>query len=580
MNIEELIVYIKENNITSGRCLSKRIHSDARERIMEYTEILTEIYGEKASTGLRLEFILSGRMHPPKCSQCDSYVALYSPSTFGLTCSKKCAAAVGRNVLREKPPEFWDTRNEKTKQTYINKAKSLGLLDPESYTSASAFDDVIEKRKQTMSENWDGGHNMRDQNGRAAWEDSFISSWGVKNPMQVPEIQEKAAKIDGEWFVSTPEFKEKQKTTFKEKYGSHPMRSETVKSEIKKRNMEKYGREYPNQSHISEESLDILSDKSRLTEAVNAEFLSDVAMVLGVHQSTVQRACAIHNINVIKFRSKAEQEISEMIESLGFEVINNKKRHGHELDIYVPSKNLAIEFNGIYWHSELYRSRSYHQRKSIDCMAAQTLLMHVWEDDWCDPIKKSIIISKIKAKLGVSPKRIFGRNTHTGIVTRESAKEFFTKNHIQGHVDATVYIGLTHEDELVAVMGFKKCGGTRWDLSRFASSCSVVGGMSKCLSFFKRNYEWSEIFTFASLDYSHGNSYEKCGFVNNGFTAPNLWYVKTGEWKRLGRRRFVKSKLPSFLDTFDESLSAKENLNNNGYLQIFDAGSIKYTTTP
>ena len=56
--------------------------------------------------------------------------------------------------------------------------------------------------------------------------------------------------------------------------------------------------------------------------------------------------------------------------------------HGRELDVYVPEHHIAMEYDGLYWHSEdAGRDKGYHRRKTDDCAAAGISLVHVWEDD-------------------------------------------------------------------------------------------------------------------------------------------------------------------------------------------------------
>lgn len=580
MTKNELRDFLLDNHITDGKKLNKKAYHHLRDILKKHTSILDDIYGGKVSTGMRLSMIIDEMVEPPKCHQCDNYVGINS-SKFGKTCSRACNIKAAHKATKALPPEHWEARNKKTQETLYQKAVDMGLANPETYTSTSMFPETIKKSRETMKRNWVGGHNMRDPSFYEKWKSEFEEKYGVSHPMQVPEINEKVNKtVDGEWIVCTDSFKEKSKNTCVERYGvEHPMYSEEIKQEMRRRSIIKYGREYPQQSHISDESLAILNDKTKLESLVKDSFLEDVGVSLGVHKSSVQRACANFNIPLRKSRSRAELELEQMITGLGFSVIANERHFGHELDLYIPEKNVAIEFNGMYWHSELYKSRSYHQRKSIDCMRNDVLLIHIWEDDWEDPMKKPIIISKIKSKLGVSDQKVYARKTQARVLSKEEAIPFLERNHIQGKLHSSIHIGLIYGEDIVAVMSMKRLGNGCWDLSRFATSCSVVGGMSKCLSFFKKNYEWSGIITFASLDYSHGTSYEMCGFDKVSITPPNMWYMKQGEWIRLGRRRFTKAKLPNILPSFDPSLSESDNMRENGYLQIFDSGSIKYIMT-
>lgn len=95
--------------------------------------------------------------------------------------------------------------------------------------------------------------------------------------------------------------------------------------------------------------------------------------------------------------SKGEQEIADWLTSLGLTV--NQSVRGligrHELDIFLPDLMVAVEFNGLYWHSTKVRSDpSYHYKKWKACHDLGITLHQVWEDDWYnrkDAVKNTIL---------------------------------------------------------------------------------------------------------------------------------------------------------------------------------------------
>lgn len=57
----------------------------------------------------------------------------------------------------------------------------------------------------------------------------------------------------------------------------------------------------------------------------------------------------------------------------------------YELDIYVPSKKTAFEFDGIRWHAiEKKQNIDYHLNKTKLCEENGVKLIHIWEDEWLD----------------------------------------------------------------------------------------------------------------------------------------------------------------------------------------------------
>lgn len=66
---------------------------------------------------------------------------------------------------------------------------------------------------------------------------------------------------------------------------------------------------------------------------------------------------------------------------------------GKELDIYLPDIKLAIEFDGLYWHSDKFLDKNYHLRKTKECEEKEIHLIHIFEDEWIN--KKDIVKNKI-----------------------------------------------------------------------------------------------------------------------------------------------------------------------------------------
>lgn len=101
--------------------------------------------------------------------------------------------------------------------------------------------------------------------------------------------------------------------------------------------------------------------------------------------------------------SKPEIVLQEFIKELGYEVQCNSKRiiPPYELDIYIPSLNKAIEFNGLYYHySNTYFKPGKHAKKSNLCKAKGIKLLHIREELWIkDQSKmKEVIVKFLKSK--------------------------------------------------------------------------------------------------------------------------------------------------------------------------------------
>jgi hypothetical protein len=136
------------------------------------------------------------------------------------------------------------------------------------------------------------------------------------------------------------------------------------------------------------------------------------------------------NLNVKlrdNYYSSVEDEIIEWLKSLDVDNIEkgNKSILGvKELDIYLPDYKIAIEYNGLYWHSELKgRDRNYHLNKTLECDKQGIELIHIFEDEWIE--KSDIIKSIIKGKLGLSSK-IYARKCELKELQSNKCKDFTT----------------------------------------------------------------------------------------------------------------------------------------------------------
>lgn len=284
-----------------------------------------------------------------------------------------------------------------------------------------------------------------------------------------------------------------------------------------------------------------------------------------------------------------EKEISCFIKSIGFEIIENDRKliYPKELDILIPSKKIAIEFCGLYWHSEKNgKDKKYHLNKLNKCNEEGYRLITIFEDEWIN--SKELIKNKISHILGVSnKKRIYARECGITEVSSGIISKFCNKNHIQGYIGSSIKLGLYCKGELVAIMSFSKPSLSKgnkgtfkgvWELNRYCTSCNVIGGAGKLFKFFQRNYIWKEVFSFADKRWSNGNLYKELGFENFTHTEPNYFYFHKREGcKRIHRFNFRKQKLKEKLEVFDPSKTEYENMLINGWNRIWDCGNFKFT---
>lgn len=282
--------------------------------------------------------------------------------------------------------------------------------------------------------------------------------------------------------------------------------------------------------------------------------------------------------------SKAELEIVSFIEGLGIKVITRNRTilEGKEIDILLPDLNLGIEFNGLIWHSEKFlKDNMYHLNKTNLAKEKGIDLIHIFEDEWND--KKEIVKSILTNKLNNS-KKIFARKCEITKKTNSEIREFFSKNHLKGMANADVNLCLEIEGEIVACMsfvkprlnlGFKTKEEGVYELLRYANklNSSVIGGASRLLKYFEKEYSPVKIITYADRRYSTGDLYKRIGFTFLGETKPGYFYTRNGQFRE-NRFKFRKSELIKM--GYDSTLTEKEIMTSMGYYRIYDCGNFKF----
>lgn len=276
-----------------------------------------------------------------------------------------------------------------------------------------------------------------------------------------------------------------------------------------------------------------------------------------------------------------QREVSTFIKELGVKVIDNCRSlfNGHkELDIYLPDYNLAIEFDGIYWHSNI--NSNYHVNKTNLCESKGIKLFHIFENEWMNPTKREIWKSIILNSLNKS-RVIYARKCEIRKV-KEGIKSFLNKNHMQGFTPSEVNYGLYYQDELVSLMTF---GKSRYDTSydyeilRFCNvlNTRVIGGASRLLTHFMRDYQTKSIVSYANRRWSTGTLYESIGFKKVKVLPPSYFYTKDC-YTLLSRYQCQKHKLPKLLkENYDPNLTEYQNMIKNRYRILYDCGNLKYS---
>jgi hypothetical protein len=289
--------------------------------------------------------------------------------------------------------------------------------------------------------------------------------------------------------------------------------------------------------------------------------------------------CGLHGSSKeeISIYNFIKEHINEEILIGNYSIIKPK-----ELDIVIPDKKIAIEYCGLYWHSELMgKDRNYHLNKLKLCNEKDYKLITIFGDELKHT--QNIVLSRLKNILNIrsSITTIFARKCIIKEISISDTRTFCEENHLQGYTGSSIKLGAYHRDELVSVMTFSKPSLSKgqkgdnegfWELSRFCSKIDyiIIGIASKLLTYFKNNYKWRQIFSYADRRWSDGNLYRNIGFSEAGVTKSNYWYIRGNCDKR--HHRFALRKKPDE----PKDITEWELRKAQGWNRIWDCGNLKY----
>ena len=600
----------------------------------------TQFLKYDADLKVRICCIIKNITYQPTCKICNNILKMRMDgryrNTFPTFCGAKCFAKDDEMIEKRKKTcvEKYGVENplgakeiiEKRKKTCVEK---YGVENPrqnneigertvntykERYGNPEQQEKIKEKRKKTCIEKYGSIENtnriMLDKMKKTCIEKygadnvfklkefqqiakkQMKETYGYEHALQVPELRDKFNTTMKETYgyehaLQVPELRDKFNTTMKETYGyEHALQDSNLLNQSIQNtlitNLKKYGVSNSLKLNYNDGVLEKLENKNWLYNEHhnNKKTLTKIAEDLNVTHSTIGRYFNIHNIKVLTISgSQGERELNDFLSEMNLNTVTNSKKiiPPYEIDVFLPKHNIALEYNGTYWHGELNnKSRNYHIEKTNNCEAVGVRLIHIQEDEWI--LKEDICKSRIRNILGKSEK-IYGRNTKIVNVNKKEAKEFLNNNHIQGWVNSNINYGLMYNGELVALMTFDKSRYNKkyqYELIRYSNklNTSVVGGASKLFKHFIKEHNPTSIISYSDKRWNTGKLYENLNFSFSHSSAPNYRYFKQSNSLILySRHTFQKHKLKNKLEIFDPKLTEWQNMVNNGYDRIWDCGN-------
>ena len=499
----------------------------------------------------------------------------------------------------------WGVVNPMQAEEVKDKLKNT-LLENYGVEHYSKTKEYREKYKQTCIDKWQVENIFQSEIHRNKIKSTNIERLGVEYPQQSDEVKKKTTetfieKYGVDRYSKTSNFKEQVKSTSQSKWGvNNYSQTEDFKTKSKESSLKKWGVEHYSQTDDFKNSMK--KKRESLTKLRYDNLIGESFVIIGYENSNfriLHKECnrefeinrdqlyQRHNLNICLCTkclnidlgiSNMELEMQQFLNSLSLSYIIKDKKTlgGKELDIYLPEYNLAIEMNGVYWHSEIYLDKNYHREKTLKCRELGIDLLHIWEDDW--KYKRDIIKSIIRNKVGDIKNKIFARKCEMRKVESTESNKFLDENHIQGSSPSQLRYGLYFEDRLISLMtfGYRFTNSKReYELIRFCNkiNTNVIGAASKLFShFIKSNTQIKEVISYSDISLFNGNLYEKLGFNKNNLSEPNYFWIIDGIRKH--RFNFNKKRLVKL--GFDSNKSESEIMHENGHFRVYSCGQEKW----
>lgn len=519
--------------------------------------------------------------------------------------------------MRKKLADKW--ANDEYKQR-VRESIANSNLEKYGYTCILAVPEIREKAHDTYEAKTGYREPFANPEVRKKSEATLLKHYGVKNPLQHEGIHQAA------------------KNTCLEKYGyENPMQSEVVKDKTRATCLARYGNTCFLQSDLGKQlteyafkqkydsrwfsqskqwKLDRMLDPSNIDNLmkfredpkhfIESEFtemptIRQLAERVGISDTSVGQILIENNLqdSVAYVYSYMENEVYNVLLSIDSTLNIERNTHRvitpYELDLYLPDYKLGVECNPTATHNSSINAfggdepplkYNYHQMKTQLCEDKGIFLFHIFGSEWT--YSREIIVSMLRNLLGKNINKVYARQCQVKEVSAADCATFLNANHRQGNTNSPIRLGLFYNDELVSVMTFGKMRqsiGTDasdlsdcWELVRFCNklNTSVVGGASKLFTYFVKQYQPSRIRSFSDRAHTRGNLYKQLGFTEVRKSDPGYVWVDSRTDISYHRYSAQKQNIKQFLheDDIDLNRSEKQIMEEHGFLQVFDSGTI------
>jgi hypothetical protein len=547
----------------------------------------------------------------PLCEACGENV-VWLNKAYQRFCSKKCSAnsVETRNKARSTNLEKYGVDNPSKHSDVKLKIQEV-TLERYGVRHPMQSPEIVSVMQSTSLQTYGSKFHIASESVRKTILQTNLQKYGVQNPQQDAIIRQKTINTNMERYgvhttlldtttldkikqscqaaygvdtpFASPVIQSMIKQTNLQKYGvEHPMQNEDVKSYQIITNLQKYGVEHPTQQYYSDYALYILSNADAFICFAKDKAKWQMARMLDVDPTTITKYITKYNVtNYISNTSSLEVEMAEFLDELDIPYIQHDRTAitPLELDFYLPAYNVAIEMNGIYWHSEKFKHKNYHYNKWKSCHDQGIHLISIFEDLWLNDLKKvkAAIQSILGKRRGIS---IGARKLQILPVNTVHAKPFLNAYHLQGYVTGTHFGAFNDMMQLVGIMSFGMSRNQHFELKRFVTNGQSYPGLaSKMFKYAQNELKFDNVVSFSDNTWFTGKMYNKLGFSDCGTILPAYKYFYKGKLVHCSTftKKGIVSKFPHMTEAINNGMTEKTAMIELNIPRIYDCGKRKWT---
>lgn len=278
--------------------------------------------------------------------------------------------------------------------------------------------------------------------------------------------------------------------------------------------------------------------------------------------------------------SSFSEKVSNWLNLLRIEhsLENNAPYRGTRFRADIVVKNLVVELNGEYWHTEDRVGVSRHKDKRELALANGYKIAMFTDTEW--RTKEEVIKSWLLQEITNASTVEFDRRLPYSTVELSAAEAalHLEKTKLLTSRPADVWVGLKQDNVLLNVAGFKLVTSKRKRLNCMSEACVIAvsdvapeGSLAPILHYAQQLLGFAILKAISDDRFFKSSAFLQCGFTPHSKLNPAYTYSKSGN--PVARKEVQKSALavnPKAL--YDESLTVCELLGLNGIKRLYDAG--------